>query len=127
MVALHSVRIALSAGQSRCKFGCQCANAMCPAREARCNKTRQKQQHVEHRTRGRPSNAILLRDRFRATCSVATVAGQAWFARREICSELIHSFSFDHRRRPETLRTAMATAFFCPTRITKRFPRVTPV
>jgi hypothetical protein len=22
-----------------------------------------------------------------------------------------HSFSFDHRRRPETLRTAMATAF----------------
>jgi hypothetical protein len=26
-----------------------------------------------------------------------------------------HSLSFDHRRRPETLRTAMATAFFCPT------------
>jgi hypothetical protein len=25
-----------------------------------------------------------------------------------------HSLSFDHRRRPETLRTAMATAFFCP-------------
>ena len=24
-----------------------------------------------------------------------------------------HSFSFDQRRRPETLRTAMATAFFC--------------
>ena len=23
-----------------------------------------------------------------------------------------HSLSFDHRRRPETLRTAMATAFF---------------
>jgi hypothetical protein len=23
-----------------------------------------------------------------------------------------HSFNFDHRRRPETLRTAMATAFF---------------
>jgi hypothetical protein len=23
-----------------------------------------------------------------------------------------HSFSFDHRRRPETLRTAIATAFF---------------
>ena len=35
--------------------------------------------------------------------------------------------SFDHRRRPETLRTAMATAFFCPTRTTSRLPRVTPV
>jgi hypothetical protein len=38
-----------------------------------------------------------------------------------------HSFSFDHRRRPETLRTAMATAFFWPTRTTRRFPRVMPV
>jgi len=38
-----------------------------------------------------------------------------------------HSPSFDHRRRPETLRTAMATAFFCPTNTTSRFPRVTPV
>ena len=26
-----------------------------------------------------------------------------------------HSPSFDQRRRPEILRTAMATAFFCPT------------
>ena len=25
-----------------------------------------------------------------------------------------HSANFDHRRRPEALRTAMATAFFCP-------------
>jgi hypothetical protein len=38
-----------------------------------------------------------------------------------------HSASFDHRRRPKTLRTAMATAFFCPTRTTSRLPRVTPV
>ena len=37
------------------------------------------------------------------------------------------SASFDHRRRPETLRTAMATAFFCPTNTTSRFPLVTPV
>jgi hypothetical protein len=28
-----------------------------------------------------------------------------------------HSFNFDHRRRPDTLRTAMATAFFWPTSI----------
>ena len=38
-----------------------------------------------------------------------------------------HSCSFDHRRRPETFRTAMATAFFCPTNTTRRLPRVTPV
>ena len=38
-----------------------------------------------------------------------------------------HSSSFDQRRRPETLRTAMATAFFWPTSTTKRLPRVTPV
>ncbi len=38
-----------------------------------------------------------------------------------------HSCSFDQRRRPETLRTAMATAFFCPTRTTSRLPRLTPV
>jgi hypothetical protein len=31
-----------------------------------------------------------------------------------------------HRRRPETLRTAMAMAFFCPTKPTSRFPLVTP-
>jgi hypothetical protein len=42
-------------------------------------------------------------------------------------SECSRSASFDHRRRPETLRTAMATAFFCPTRTTSRLPRVTPV
>jgi hypothetical protein len=38
-----------------------------------------------------------------------------------------NSPSFDHRRRPEALRTAIATAFFCPTRTTSRLPRVTPV
>jgi len=42
-------------------------------------------------------------------------------------SERNHSLSFDQRRRPETLRTAMATAFFWPTSTTRRFPRVTPV
>ena len=40
---------------------------------------------------------------------------------------LSHSFSFDRRRRPETLRTAMAAAFFWPTSTTSRLPRVTPV
>jgi hypothetical protein len=38
-----------------------------------------------------------------------------------------HSANFDHRRRPEALRTAMATAFFCPTSTTSRLPLVTPV
>ena len=38
-----------------------------------------------------------------------------------------HSFSFDHRCRPDTFRTAIATAFFWPTSTTRRFPRVTPV
>lgn len=38
-----------------------------------------------------------------------------------------HSSSFDQRRRPETLRTAMATAFFWPTSTTRRLPRVMPV
>jgi len=38
-----------------------------------------------------------------------------------------HSASFDHLRRPEAFRTAMATAFFCPTNTTSRLPRVTPV
>jgi len=38
-----------------------------------------------------------------------------------------HSCSFDQRRRPDTLRTEMAIAFFCPTNTTSRFPRVTPV
>src|SRR6266568_8091353 len=41
--------------------------------------------------------------------------------------EASHSCSFDQRRRPETLRTAMATAFFWPTSTTSFFPRVTPV
>jgi hypothetical protein len=38
--------------------------------------------------------------------------------------ERSRSCSFDQRRRPETLRTAMAMAFFCPTRTTSRLPRV---
>ena len=38
-----------------------------------------------------------------------------------------HSFNFDQRRRPETFFTAMATAFFWPTKTTSRLPRVTPV
>ena len=38
-----------------------------------------------------------------------------------------HSSSLDQRRRPETLRTAMATAFFWPTSTTSRLPRVIPV
>jgi hypothetical protein len=38
-------------------------------------------------------------------------------SRFETCA-LSHSANFDQRRRPETLRTAMATAFFCPTRTT---------
>src|ERR1700738_1812080 len=38
-----------------------------------------------------------------------------------------HSWSFDHRRRPEMLRTAIATAFFWPTSPTSFLPRVTPV
>jgi transposase len=38
-----------------------------------------------------------------------------------------HSRSSDQRRRPETFLTAIATAFFCPSRMTSRLPRVTPV
>jgi hypothetical protein len=38
-----------------------------------------------------------------------------------------HSPSFDQRCRPEMLRTAMASAFFCPTKMTSRLPRVIPV
>ena len=38
-----------------------------------------------------------------------------------------HSRSFDHRRQPETLRTAMATALRLPTSTTSRLPRVMPV
>jgi hypothetical protein len=40
---------------------------------------------------------------------------------------LSHSASFDQRRRPEALRTAIATAFFCPTMTTSRLPLVTAV
>jgi hypothetical protein len=35
-----------------------------------------------------------------------------------------HSSSFDQRRRPETLRTVIAMAFFWPTRTTSSLPRV---
>ena len=38
-----------------------------------------------------------------------------------------HSRSFDQRFRPETLRTAIATAFLLPTSTTSRLPRVMPV
>jgi hypothetical protein len=41
--------------------------------------------------------------------------------------DVSHSFNFDHRRRPDALRTAIAIAFDCPTRTTSCFPRVTPV
>jgi len=51
----------------------------------------------------------------RMRCSISYTGGRS------------HSANFDHRRRPETLRTAMAMAFFCPTNTTSRFPLVTPV
>ena len=38
-----------------------------------------------------------------------------------------HSLSFDHRSWFRTPLTAIATAFFCPTRTTSDRPRVTPV
>jgi hypothetical protein len=38
-----------------------------------------------------------------------------------------HSSSFDQHRRPDALRTAIAIAFFWPTRTTSLLPRVTPV
>lgn len=54
--------------------------------------------------------------------------GQPAMLRREAAGPgRSHPPSFDHRLRPETLRTAMATAFFCPTSTTSRLPRVTPV
>jgi hypothetical protein len=55
--------------------------------------------------------------------------GQPFIASRVLRSvaDRSHSRSFDQRRRPETPRTAMATAFFWPTRTTSRLPRVTPV
>ena len=53
---------------------------------------------------------------------IAVSIGRGWDR-----PERSHSPNFDHRRRPETLRTAIATAFFCPTSTTSRLPRVTPV
>jgi hypothetical protein len=38
-----------------------------------------------------------------------------------------HSLSFDHRLRARAPLTAIASAFRCPTRTTRRLPRVTPV
>lgn len=37
------------------------------------------------------------------------------------------SLSFDHRRLPDVFFAAMAMAFFWPSRMTRRLPRVTPV
>jgi hypothetical protein len=60
--------------------------------------------------------------------SSATLAHFAMPIRRETGGPgRSHSASFDHLRRPETFRTAMATAFFCPTSTTSRLPRVIPV
>jgi hypothetical protein len=63
----------------------------------------------------RPSQNIEIRDR-----RDQAVTDLRWC----IAGTANHSFSFDHRRRPDTLRTAMATAFFWPTSTTRRFPRV---
>ena len=49
------------------------------------------------------------------------------FADREGAPSRSHSPSFDQRRRPDTLRTAIAMAFFWSTRTTSLLPRVTPV
>src|SRR5271163_4434343 len=49
------------------------------------------------------------------------------FEDREGAPSRSHSSSFDQRRRPDTLRTAIAMAFFWPTRTTSLLPRVTPV
>src|ERR1700680_4768201 len=71
--------------------------------------------------------------RFGRQCGACRVRRQALLVAREGIKThargvaASHSFSFDHRRRPETLRTAIATAFFWPTSTTSRFPRVTPV
>ena len=59
--------------------------------------------------------------------SSATMAQLAMPNCREAGGFGSHSLSFDHRFRPDTLRTAMATAFFCPTSTTSFLPRVTPV
>ena len=71
------------------------------------------------RTRDRPWQLHVLLSREKPTNQLALFGLPAGAAS--------HSFSFDHRRRPETLRTAIATAFFWPTSTTSRFPRVTPV
>ena len=71
------------------------------------------------RTRDRPSQLHALLSRQKPTNQLAVFCLPAGAAS--------HSFSFDHRRRPETLRTAIATAFFWPTSTTSCFPRVTPV
>jgi hypothetical protein len=49
------------------------------------------------------------------------------FDDREGAPSRSHSSNFDQRRRPDTLRTAIAMAFFWPTRTTSLLPRVTPV
>ena len=69
--------------------------------------------------RDRPSQLHVLLSRQKPTNQLAVFCLPAGAAS--------HSFSFDHRRRPETLRTAIATAFFWPTSTTSCFPRVTPV
>ena len=64
------------------------------------------------------------------SCFAAVSHGQILFVpQRELAAGRgrSHSCSFDHRRRPEMLRTAIATAFFCPTSTTSFLPRVTPV
>ena len=48
------------------------------------------------------------------------------FSREADRAALSHSLSFDQRLRPETLRTAMATAFFCPTRTRQTFEQTFP-
>jgi len=62
---------------------------------------------------------------------VVAVAGDASTVERTVANLAAHPdvafVQVDHRRRPDTLRTAMATAFFCPTSTTSFLPRVTPV
>ena len=81
--------------------------------------------HAQHRTRlGRAARLALLDPnvmRFACihSCPSTFLAPIFFYAN--------HSLNFDHRRRPEALRTAMATAFFCPTKTTSHLPLVTPV
>ena len=62
----------------------------------------------------------------RAPCPLLSVgkAETDWFWLVQFMS---HSFSFDQRRRVCWPRTAMDSAFFCPTSTTSRLPRVTAV